>query len=636
MNSARSTIAPRCAGALLAVATTCAASSAASAAEASNRSADDFGRKYIIAMGWDTGPRTIGEIADHADELAAFGLDGVVTGAKVPELLENGKLLGWGSPVYGTNGWNRAEEMEKCIPELRRLNASALTHNFLSTSLFFDKWHSFTEDDYWAAACRKVAAQARIAKLGGCRGLMIDTEDYPHVGQFYYIPAHTDRTYAEEAAAARHQGRAFMEAICREFPDAEILSTWLLSNQSGASYKDTYNGPLAHAEIVGDLFVPFMQGMVEGLSPEATLTDGDEWGYCAEATRREFYYRYCSIRQFGLGLMPPELRPKYNAQVRAGFGLYLDSYAPSFTNGWSKGPLDGAPLRHYELNLRQALAATDKYVWLWGEHKAYARWTNTLCKIHSDLPTWEDELPGISSLQRYAKDPKGYGDELWRNLLAAGGTAPANLIPSPGECVTVSNKDGRVATAPKGWTVGFGRVRTDGFEPKIEYVAEGHGGSPAVRQSGTFGGQVSFPGLPKGEWEPGAIYRASVWFKISSGKYPLNPSLRIGKTTLQHPVWNDGGGWMATDFKHPDDHDKMVPAGAPAADGWREAAGYFRAEAFETGVTLSAGEGRRLWEGEWVMISDPQVVKIFSPPKPVVQEARTSNSTTPELEIEVE
>ena len=203
MNSARSTITPRCAGALLAVATTCAASSAASAAEASNRSADDFGRKYIIAMGWDTGPRTIGEIADHADELAAFGIDGVVTGAKVPRLLENGKLLGWSSPVYGTNDWRDAEEMEKCIPELRRLNASALTHNFLSTSLFFDKWRSFTDEEFWSAACKKVAAQARIARLGGCRGIMIDTEDYPHLGQFYFIPAKTEHTFAEEAAAAK-------------------------------------------------------------------------------------------------------------------------------------------------------------------------------------------------------------------------------------------------------------------------------------------------------------------------------------------------------------------------------------------------------------------------------------------------
>ena len=572
-------------------------------------------RKYIVAMGWDTGPRTIGEIADHADELAAFGLDGIVTGAKVPELLENGKLLGWGSPVYGTNDWTRAEEMEKCIPDLKRLNASALTHNFLLTSLFFDRWRSFTEEDYWAAVCRKVAAQARIAKLGGCKGLMVDTEDYPHVGQFYFIPANTERTYAEEAAAARARGRAYMEAICAEFPDAEILSTWLLSNQSDASYKDAYNGPLARAEIAGDLFVPFMQGLVEGLSPEATLIDGDEWGYCAEATRREFYYRYCSIRQFGLGLMPPELRAKYNAQVRAAFGLYLDGYAPFLTNGWSRGELDGSTLRHYELNLRQALAASDKYVWLWGEHRAFAHWTNTLCKIHSDLPTWEEALPGVSSLQRYAKDPKGYGDELLRARLAAD-AAPANLLPPPGECVTVSNKDGRVATTAKGWTIGFGRARTDGFEPKFDYVAEGHGGRPAIRQSGTFGGQVSFPGIPKGEWEPGAIYRASIWFKTSDGKYPLNPTLRIGKTTLNHPVWNDGGGWMATAFKHPDDHDKTVPAGAPGPDGWREAAGYFRAEAFETGVTLSAGEGRRLWEGEWVMVSDPQVVKVFSPPRP--------------------
>ena len=471
-------------------AATCRADGGAATAGAGR---DDDG-KFVLAMGWDVTPRTIGEIADQADAFAAMGIDGVVVGAKVPELLENGKLLGWGSPVYGTNDWRDAEKMAACVPELRRLNATALKRNFLSTSLFFDKWRTFTadEDAYWAAACRKVAVQARIARQGGCRGLMVDTEDYPHLGQFYFIPAMTSHDYAEEAAAARRRGREYVEAICAEFPDAEILSTWLLSNQSGASYKDAYNGPLARAEIAGDLFVPFMQGMVEGLSPDATLVDGDEWGYCAEAARREFYYRYCSMRNFARSLMPPELRDKYNRQVRAAFGLYLDSYTEP--GGWAKDELDGSKLKRYELNFRQALAATDKYVWLWGEHKAYARWTNTLCQIHVGNPTWEDALPGVSSMQRFAKDPRGYGEELWRAAVASGRPLP-NLLPEGTERAAVTNKAGRAATTVKDWMVNFGRERTDGFEPRIEFVAEGHGGRPAVRQSGPFGATVSFPSV---------------------------------------------------------------------------------------------------------------------------------------------
>ena len=591
------------------------------------------GGKKVIALSWGLGYRTIDEIADHADELAAMGIDGVDIGVRIPEVnAGTGKLMSWRSPVYGTAGFTNETRMLEAVPAFKRLNATKVNCNFVSISLFFDKWNSYADDAFWACACHKAAMLTRVAKLSGCKGVFIDTEDYPHVGQFYYIPKFAKHGFEKTAELARQRGREFMSAMVKEYPDMEILTTWLLSNQSRGSYQDLYNGPEAAWRKNGDLFVPFMRGMVEALGPKTMLHDGNEAGYYCEASRREFFYDYCAIRNLGRELMSDDLKDKYNAQVRAGFGLYLDSYTLPLKNGWAKGEVEGCRLKHHELNFKQAWESTDKYVWLWGEHFAFAHWTNTLVKTHSNLPTWESQLPGISLMQRFVKDPKGVGEELYRAKLARGEKLE-NLLKYDGSCVEVSNKSGTMkGTGVKGFGTTFGRDRKDGFTGKWEYVKDGHGGKPGMRQSGTFGASLSFPGYAKLGENYGAIYRASVWFKTSpAGRFAVEPELKVGKVTRNHPIWNDGGGWMAAHFKADVGHGTSVTAGEPDKDGWREAVVYFRADAFDWSASFSAGVGRRLWEGEWAIISDPQLVRVSDPiPEPQKDEDADPNGL-PEL-----
>lgn len=585
----------------------------ATAALAATPVRDDPGAtKKLVAFGWDTGARTVEELVAHADQFRAAGYDGIAVSLRCPELAANGKPFGWTSPVYDEKDFVAEEKFLTRVEPLKRLKAAGLTHNFVLMSLFFGKWRSYSDADFWKNACRKAALFAKVAKAGGAAGVLIDTEDYPHLGQFYYIPKHTALDYAAEARFARQRGREFMQALMAEYPDMDILTTWLLSNQSRKSYQDTYNGPAAAAAANGDLFVPFMQGLVEGLDPRATLVDGDEAGYWCEAARREFCYDYVAIRQLGLGLMPPELRGKYNDQVRAAFGLYIDSYTLPPKNAWSKEAADGSRLKRYELNLRQAFETTDKYVWIWGEHHSYADWKNTL-SAHAVSTTWESAMPGVNLMQRFLKDPKGTGEALWRAKRASGEPL-VNLVTIDGSETSVTN-GAFAGTTARGLTPNFGRTRNDGFTPTWEYVRDGHGGHPGVRQRGTFGAKVSFPGLSDLGKNYGAIYRASVWFKTSPEvKYAIDPTLSFGKTTQGHPIWNDGGGWQSVPFKQPSGHSAEVVAGAPDKDGWREAVVYFRADAFDRAVSFSAGLGRRLWEGEWVIVSDPQVVLVAPAP----------------------
>ncbi|MDD4019469.1 MAG: hypothetical protein PHV28_16180, partial [Kiritimatiellae bacterium] len=53
-----------------------------------------------------------------------------------------------------------------------------------------------------------------------------------------------------------------------------------------------------------------------------------------------------------------------------------------------------------------------------------------------------------------------------------------------------------------------------------------------------------------------------------------------------------------------------VFSGEPDKDGWREAVIYFRGEPFDTSVSLSVNLGRRMFEGEYAIVSDPAIVKV--------------------------
>jgi len=577
---------------------------------------DPHATKKLIALGWDTGPRTVDDLIRHQDEIAAMGFDGLGVSVTYPRLEPNGKPVKWGSAVYGKYGIGNTNEFYSLAEPLRKLNAGPLKHNFVSFTLFFAQRNRWEDDAFWKFSCEKAAGFARLAKLGGCKGVLMDTEDYGHAGQFYYNPDFEQQDYKTAAKHARQRGRELMEAMRREYPDMEILTTWLLSNQSRRQYQDTWNGGLVRAEKAGDAFVPFMQGLVEGLGPRMALIDGNEAGYYCEASRREFFYDYFAIRKLGLALMPEELRDTYNRQVRVGFGLYIDSYTLPEKNGWSKGPMAGSRLKHYELNLQQALEATDKYVWIWGEHYAFADWKDSFSKVHSEMPTWETALPGVSAMQNFAKDPKGYGEKLWRELIAKDGK-PQSLIGAFDSCVSMSNKDGRVGTTVKEIRPDWGRARKDGFNAAFEYVEDGHGGKPGVKMSGAWAGGFDICALRNLRENYGAIYRASVWFKTSQGPYAMEPMFSYWKITNDHPIWNDGGGWMATGFKHEDGNGVVTFPGAPDKDGWREAVVYFRADAFDRYADLKVRLPRALYKDEWMVVSDPQVVMILPPVKNV-------------------
>ena len=560
-------------------------------------------QKKVIGFGWDTMKRTPAELADHADQLAEMGLDGV--GVSLARHDTNGIPTGasYGSTVYSPEIAFDGADIMKNVAPLRRLCAHPkLNANFVITTLFFKQRVPFEDDKWWDGCFSNLVYFARVAKQGGAKGLLVDVEDYGGAGQFYWHPMQCKHSYKDTLRYARRRGRQYAETICREFPDAHILTTWLLSNQSRKSYQDLYNGPLNRAVHQGDLFIPFVEGLIEGLAPEAVLIDGDEAGYYLEYRRREFFYEYFAIRKLALGVLDPALHDKYTRQVQVGFGLYLDCYTNPEGSGWYKEPEGGSRLGHLDLNMNQALEVADEYVWIWGEHYSFAAWSNTVSKAHI-YATWESQLPGLGQTIKFLKNPKGYGEELLAARLANGGELTRVSSPTAlGKPKEVADElDGIKiipAATPAGWVPDH-QKRANENPPVYETLPKGgRSGGIALKMAGGRNPGCRLPGC---KVETNAVYMAEIHVK-GRGASLAAMHLRAEGAEREN--------WMSMICKHADGDGIQAFTGEPDEDGWRKATVFFRAEPYDKMFSLAFRCVGRLADDETVLVSDYAIYMI--------------------------
>jgi hypothetical protein len=150
---------------------------------------------------------------------------------------------------------------------------------------------------------------------------------------------------------------------------------------------------------------------LEAASPEARFIDGNEGSYYY--TSSEQYFRaYQAIHQRDAGLLPPDLRAKYQREVEAGQALYVDhDFALRQPNtgkylSYKMTPVDRA--KWFEYNTYWALYSTDEYVWLYSERMNW----------------WKDQTPpgleeAVLSARRKIEDGQPLGFEIARIITKA-------------------------------------------------------------------------------------------------------------------------------------------------------------------------------------------------------------------------
>lgn len=332
---------------------------------------------------------------------------------------ENGSLCfghQWGmASLRNTSPWNKdvnytPEMIAPAVADLRATRFATFKQNFILTltrSMAAVDWFNDAE---WAQRCHNFAMLARLARQGGCKGIMFDEEEaYDPNFDFDALRkrnAFPGKRWEEVRDKARQRGREFAAAIGKEFPD---IVFWPLHGYSTNASLIEQGLP----EYSRRLSPAFFDGMLEGSAENFVFVDGGEGAYGYNLKEHfEFGRQLAKELPIRMGLTQvPELHRK---KVRCGFGLWPDYYdqldADTPENSYF------SPGR-FQRAVYWALTIGDGYVWLWGE-----KWTWWM--EGTDDHRW---INFDNVLPKHLENQRGLPFGYWK-ALEAGRTSPGGDI----------------------------------------------------------------------------------------------------------------------------------------------------------------------------------------------------------------
>ena len=385
------------------------------------------GGTRFVAVGWEMdGALTPEKLKANQPALARTGLSGI--GVALPRVASTADPSNVLSHAFSDAFEWRDEDLAGLACGYRGVLAlPGLRHSFLCQHFHNpspghpSRRAAWSDDETWRRKANNMRVAARFAKEGGFAGICIDNEDYGAVRQFAWMPS--DGTYAEACALARRRAAEVFAGVFREFPDAEMLFFWFLSERP--RYFSSADAR-ALAEACGDLWPAFADGLLDVATPQAAIIDGNEHAYLYKSEDGDFERSCVEQRGKAAALVSPENRRKFRSLVRAGFGLYMDMYEnrrdPLQRDGgrWRFDPVDGSRTLRFDRNATAAAAAADGLVWLWGERRPWIDWKPGFPAWLARDGTWPDVLPGVCDVVAAISDPEAYAERRHGELSAAG------------------------------------------------------------------------------------------------------------------------------------------------------------------------------------------------------------------------
>ena len=304
------------------------------------------------------------------------------------------------------------DEYQHAIDDLIAVKDSRFTDNLIQmvTSPGDVDWF----DPDWDSITYNAGIIARIAKLGGCRGIMIDPEQYSGYSTWGYarLPqnlkdAHTFEEYRQKV---RQRGREFIRAINSEYPGILILT---LFGPSYAYLQSTVQ-PLSECEY--GFLSPFFDGICEAADENTIIVDGYEISYpyrIREAFQQGREYQLVGAKS--ISQCPEE----FAKHMRCGFGIWADYNSGKI--GWhpddlTKNWFSPAGL---QASLNYALTAGDGYVWVYCER--FSWFDGTAPKEFVEALRLAKERPGKPDIPKMevptAEEQPDYADDKWLAVL---------------------------------------------------------------------------------------------------------------------------------------------------------------------------------------------------------------------------
>ena len=317
--------------------------------------------KKLIEYGWDVPNPAF--VADNIRAMEKRPFDGIIM-----------RLAGKHSGnIFAGGKWNRAD-YEADRQALSRIKWGKFKNNFII--MYSASEMDWFSDKDWDAIINNVTIMAECAKAGGCY-LAFDAEPYgKNPWAWLEQKGAKEHTYAQFAAVARKRGQQFARAIGKVIPDNVLLTFFTYSL---FPTEMTITDPAKREQSFGgegySLYAPFLNGVLDGMGPRMSLTDGNEPSYYYDSSEK-YLAAYHMMRQSALNLVPREDVTKFQTQTQASQALYMDFIFAKVP--WKNiaalylTPEEQA--KWFEHNTYWALKTADEYVWLYSEKMNW--WTN--------------------------------------------------------------------------------------------------------------------------------------------------------------------------------------------------------------------------------------------------------------------
>ena len=304
------------------------------------------------------------------------------------------------------------------ISDLQAINFSGASDNYLKVVAYpRDSGWDWFDDTGWNKVLNNIGKMARVAYQGNLKGFSFDPEEYgvpmwswggsrPDY-RLANLPEYANRTWTETRAKVYERGVSFGQAMTAEFPGIDV---WTLYGYSHISHIVPH-GPANLSNADNGLYAAFFDGMLRGTNTDSIFVDGGEGAY-RYIQRDDFSAMRAVIKNVAPAYSLESAL--YSQKVRAGFGLFLDQYRYVDSLPWDSTN----PQNNYmtpadlEYRLRNALAESDGYVW-----------------IYSEIPSWwldsaDDSFEnGVRS-----RDDHGWVDPAYREAVERTVTATEQLV----------------------------------------------------------------------------------------------------------------------------------------------------------------------------------------------------------------
>ena len=323
------------------------------------------GKKLIKMFGLDK--PTTAYLKENIEQIEAIGLDGVCVVVMPNEGTHEINPRHDGNYLWFTSNSLKREEFSDAVRDLNETNFRKLDYNIMQYATRGSKNPAWFDDAAWEILYENTRIAGWIVSQTPLVGITYDPE-FSGGGIWNYHRIATREGEQGEAydayyEKARQRGREWAAALTETAPDIVVALAFGSMWAEGKVETDDTNPRTLLREQSYALWPPFIDGMLEGLGPEAQIFDGLEHTYPVMIYDTFMAFRRLAQEQNEKLSSVPDLmrkRMQYANAVWPGFrsdrGGMWDPDRPE-QNHFSPERLEHA--------LHNGMMASDKFTWMW-------------------------------------------------------------------------------------------------------------------------------------------------------------------------------------------------------------------------------------------------------------------------------